>query len=89
MKREVTIENRLGLHARPAAEFVRCAREFNCDVFLCKDDKKFSAASILDVLTACLDQGARITIEAEGDDAQKALDRLEQLLDEFVERENE
>ena len=87
MRREVEILNELGLHARPAAEFVRCVQGFRCEVTIRKGDESFSAASILEVLSANLDCGSRVVIEALGADAEKALDRLEQLLGEFREQE--
>ena len=87
MRREVEILNELGLHARPAAEFVRAVQKFSCEVTICKEGETFSAASILEVLSANLDCGARITIEAVGDDAEDALNRLESLLHEFKEQE--
>ena len=87
MRREVEIVNELGLHARPAAEFVRTVRDFDCDVFIIKGDARFSAASIMEVLTANLDFGARLTLEAIGRDAEKALTRLAALLLEFREQE--
>jgi phosphotransferase system HPr (HPr) family protein len=83
MRREVEIQNELGLHARPAAEFVRVVREFDCEVTIAKGDDRFSAASIIEVLTANLDRGVRVMIEASGPDAEKALDRIENLLAEF------
>ena len=87
MRREVEIVNELGLHARPAAEFVRTVRDFECDVFIIKGDTQISADSIMEVLTANLDCGSRITLEAKGRDAEKALARLEALLLEFKEQE--
>ena len=87
MRREVEIVNELGLHARPAAEFVRAVRDFDCDVFILKDDAQFSAGSIIEVLTANLNFGSRVTIEATGRDAAKVLARLEALLLEFKEQE--
>lgn len=87
MRREVKIINELGLHARPAAEFVRAAREFRSEITIRKGDEHFSAASILEVLSASLDCGSEFEIEAVGADAQDALDRLEQLLTEFHEEE--
>ncbi len=83
MRRELQILNELGLHARPASEFVRAVRQFKSEVRICKDEGFFSAASILEVLSANLDCGAQIVIEAEGPDACEALDRLEQLLRDF------
>jgi phosphocarrier protein HPr len=87
MRREVEILNELGLHARPAAEFVRAVQTFKSEITIQKGDEQFSAASILEVLTANLDRGSKMTIEAIGPDAAAALDRLEQLLVEFREQE--
>jgi phosphocarrier protein HPr len=80
MRREVEIVNKLGLHARPAAEFVQCVLKFKSKITICKEEESFSAASILEVLSANLDCGARIVIEAAGPDEQEALDGLEALL---------
>jgi phosphocarrier protein HPr len=87
MRREVEILNELGLHARPAAEFVRAVQKFQSEVMIRKDEQPFSAASILEVLSANLDYGSKMTIEAIGPDAEKALDHLEWLLGEFREQE--
>lgn len=87
MRREVEILNELGLHARPAAEFVRAVQKFTCEVTICKGEETFSASSILEVLSANLDCGARVTLEAEGVDAEEALNRLAELLHEFKAQE--
>ncbi len=79
--------NELGLHARPAAEFVRCVQKLKSEVTIRKGDEHFSAASILEVLSANLDCGARVILEAVGPDAEDALDRLENLLMEFKRQE--
>ena len=83
LEREVTILNRLGLHARPAAEFVRAARSFKCTITILKNADAYSASSILDVLSANLDCGSILILRAEGPDADTALERLCQLLEEF------
>jgi phosphotransferase system HPr (HPr) family protein len=87
MRREVQIQNELGLHARPAAEFVRAVHKLQSEVTIRKGNEVYSAASILEVLSANLDCGAKIIIEAIGPDAEEALDRLEQLLHHFKEQE--
>jgi phosphocarrier protein len=87
MRREVEILNELGLHARPAAEFVRAVQKFRCEVTIQKGSETFSAASILEVLSANLDCGTRMTIEAIGPDAEKALEKLQLLLHDFKEQE--
>jgi phosphocarrier protein HPr len=78
--REVTIVNELGLHARPAAEFVRRASAFRSDIWLVKDGQRFSASSLIDVMRANLDQGANVILEAEGADAETAVERLAELI---------
>ncbi len=87
MRREVEILNELGLHARPAAEFVRAVQKFKAQITIRKGSDVFSAESILEVLSANLDCGSRIVIEAIGADADKALDKLCQLLLDFKEQE--
>lgn len=87
MRREVEIVNELGLHARPAAEFVRAVQKFECEVTIRKGEEHFSGASILEVLSANLDRGAKVTLEAIGPDAEQALDKLSALLLEFREQE--
>ena len=82
------ISNELGLHARPAAEFVRAAKAFQSQIWLVKGEERFSAASILEVLTANLNRGDRAIIEAEGSDAAEAVLRLHELIREFGERES-
>ena len=83
-RREVRITNELGLHARPAAEFVKNAKAFRSEIWIIKDENRFSATSLIDVLRANLDCGAAFTLEAHGVDAEQALNRLEALLAEFV-----
>jgi phosphocarrier protein HPr len=81
--REVTILNALGLHARPAAEFARRANAFRSEIWIVKDGQRFSAASLIDILRANLDQGATAVLEAKGRDAEAAVERLARLLREF------
>jgi phosphotransferase system HPr (HPr) family protein len=58
-------------YARPAAEFVQCVMKFKSEIAICKGNEHFSAASILEVLAANLDCGARVLIEAVGPDDQE------------------
>ena len=68
---ELQVLNELGLHARPATEFVRCALRFkNTAVRFRKGDQCFTATSILEVLSAELDQGTVFILEAEGPEAE-------------------
>ena len=86
---EVRITNKLGLHARPAAQFVKRVRSFRSEIWLVKEGKRFSASSLIDVLRANLDCGATATLQAHGVDADEALEELEKLLAEFHEKETD
>jgi phosphocarrier protein HPr len=88
-QREVRITNKLGLHARPAAQFVKRVRSFRSEIWVVKDSRRYSASSLIDVLRANLDCGATATLEAHGVDADEALDELEKLLAEFHEKETD
>ena len=88
LERNVKIFNRLGLHARPAAEFVRAVRTFQSSVTIVKNGDNYSGASILDVLSANLDHGCTLTFRVEGPDADLAMERLCWLLEEFKRQED-
>jgi phosphocarrier protein HPr len=88
-QREVRITNKLGLHARPAAQFVKRVRSFRSEIWIAKEGKRYSASSLIDVLRANLDCGATATLEAHGVDAEEALQDLEKLLAEFHEKDND
>ena len=86
-QREVRITNKLGLHARPAAQFVKHARSFRSEIWLVKEGERYSAVSLIDILRADLDCGATATLEAYGVDAEEALERLKELLAKFHEHD--
>ena len=79
-RREVRITNKLGLHARPAAHFVKHVRTFRSEIWLVTAEGRYSASRLIEVLRANLDCGATATIEAHGVDAEDAVERLEKLL---------
>ena len=81
--REVRVINKLGLHARPAAHFVKHVRTFRSEIWLVTADGRYSASSLIEVLRANLDCGANATLEAHGIDAEEAVERLEKLLGEL------
>ena len=90
MYREIELEvlNELGLHARPATDFVRCAQKFRATTLtIRRGEARYSCMSILEVLTANLDQGARFTLEADGPDAEEALCEFAAMLVRFKEEE--
>ena len=78
--RQIIIINELGLHARPAAEFVRRANAFRSEIWILTEDKRFSALSLIDVMRANLNQGALATLEAIGPDALEAVECLEKFV---------
>jgi phosphocarrier protein HPr len=74
------IQNRLGMHARPASMFVRVANKYRADVWVQKDGQRVNGKSILGLMTLAAGQGARIVISAQGADAGKAVQELERLV---------
>ncbi|MDD5634373.1 MAG: HPr family phosphocarrier protein [Candidatus Omnitrophica bacterium] len=79
-KREIMVENKTGLHARPAAIFVQLANKFESEITIIKDEQKVNGKSIMGILMLAAERGAKITIIAEGSDAEKAADELSKLL---------
>lgn len=75
------IKNKFGLHARPSASFVQTASRFHSDIKVEKDGQVADGKSILDLMMLAAAQGARITIKAQGEDAQEALQALEELIE--------
>jgi len=76
----LTVHHKVGLHARPAALLVQTANQFDCDIRVTHGDREANARSILNVLTLGAEQGAEITIRAQGADADQALATLETLV---------
>jgi phosphocarrier protein HPr len=89
VQREVRITNELGLHARPAARFVKRANKFRSEIWVVREGKRYSASSLIEILRANLDCGATATLEAHGVDANEAIDELEKLLAECREKDND
>ncbi|MCJ7735561.1 MAG: HPr family phosphocarrier protein [Anaerolineales bacterium] len=82
----LTITHKVGLHARPASEFVKTAAKFSSDIEVSHGEITTNAKSILGVLTLGAHKGAELVIKAEGDDADVALKALQELvLDNFGE----
>ncbi|MDN5863269.1 MAG: HPr family phosphocarrier protein [Salinisphaera sp.] len=87
-ERDLTIINRLGLHARAAAKLVQTASRFHCEIRIFKDGRAVSGKSIMGVMMLAAARGARIRLQAQGEDADAALDALEALVqDRFGEAE--
>src|SRR3954462_720061 len=83
VKREVTVSNEFGMHARPAAEFARRANSFRSEISLVRGESRFSATSVIDIMRANLERGAVLTLEAHGTDAEEAVEALEKVLREM------
>jgi len=77
---EVTISNRYGLHARPAAEFVKLANKFASEISVRKDDVEVSGKSIMGVMMLAAEHGSVIAIRASGDDSEAAIAALTALV---------
>lgn len=78
--REMTICNKLGLHARAAARLVQTASAFDSQLTVSTERRSVNAKSIMGILMLAAAQGTQITIEATGDDAGAALDAIEALV---------
>ena len=75
-ERSVKIVNKLGIHARPAAEIVKTAARFGSNITIVRDDLEVNGKSIMGVMMLAAEQGSMIDIRAEGPDAEAALDAL-------------
>lgn len=79
-ERTVKIINKLGIHARPAAEIVKLASKFASDITISRDDMEVNGKSIMGVMMLAAECGSTIDLKAEGADADKALDALDALI---------
>ena len=80
-ERTVQIQNKYGLHARPAAEFVKRAHEFDADVWVRKADLEVNGKSIMGMMMLAAEHGSEIVIRAAGQDAEEAVKALSNLVD--------
>jgi phosphocarrier protein HPr len=80
IEREVTIVNKLGLHARPAAMFVRIANRHRAEIWVEKDGEQVNGKSIMGLMMLAAGQGSKLLISAEGSDADQAVQELEALI---------
>ena len=78
--KELVVINKLGIHARPAAMFVKTANRFECDVFVEKDGERVNGKSIMGLMMLAAGPGSKLLGFAEGEDAAKAVVELEALL---------
>jgi phosphocarrier protein len=80
VSRDIEIINKLGMHARAAAKFVKLATSFDSNIDIQKGSRRVNAKSIMGVMMLAANKGSTITIHADGSDAEKSLDALEQLI---------
>ena len=80
IEREVQIVNKLGLHARPAAEIVKTAAKFESNITLTRDDLEVNGKSIMGVMMLAAEFGSTITLRADGPDEDQAVDALAALV---------
>ena len=78
--KELTIINKLGIHARPAAQFVKLASKFDADIVVEKDGEEVDGKSILGLMMLAVGQGSKRPITADLKDEQEALNALEDLI---------
>jgi phosphocarrier protein len=78
--REIIVSNKLGIHARPAALFVKTASRFVCDIYVEKDGEKINGKSIMGLMMLAAGPGTRLKVHALGQDAAQALKELEALV---------
>ena len=79
--RSIVIRNEQGLHARPAELFARTARQFQCRIEIIREGRRVAARNIIDLLTLGALPGTELTLEAEGDDAEQAVEALVRLVE--------
>ena len=80
IEKDVPIVNRLGLHARPAAMFVRIASRYRSEIWVSKEGEEVNGKSIMGLMMLAAGQGSKLHIRCEGPDADRALEELEALI---------
>jgi len=81
IERTVTIANKNGLHARPAAEIVKTAAKFKADIHLVRDDLEVNGKSIMGVMMLAAEYGSTLQLRADGPDAEEAVGAIAKLIE--------
>lgn len=81
IQRDLTIRNKLGLHARPSAQLTQTASRFASEVWISRGGRRVNAKSIMGVMMLAAGQGTVVTVDADGPDEQAALDAVGALID--------
>jgi phosphotransferase system HPr (HPr) family protein len=87
IEKMITIRNKTGLHARPAAIIVQKANEFRSDIFFEKGEDKVNAKSIMGVMMLAAAEGSAVKILVSGEDEQEALEQMTRLLESDIDNE--
>ena len=85
--REIVVQNQLGLHARPAAMFVKMATRFKSEILVVKEGEEINGKSIMGLMMLAAGPGTTLTVTAVGSDAAEALNELAQLVNRNFEEE--
>ncbi|MCX6854655.1 MAG: HPr family phosphocarrier protein [Verrucomicrobia bacterium] len=80
LNKDLTIRNKMGMHARPAAQFVKRASQFKCDIWVEKDDEPVNGKSIMGLMMLAAGKGETIKLITDGVDAEDAMAALEELV---------
>jgi phosphocarrier protein len=80
LEKDIPIINRLGLHARPAAMFVRIASRYRSEVWVAKEGEEVNGKSIMGLMMLAAGQGSTLHVRCEGPDADEAMEELEELI---------
>lgn len=86
---KVTVQNKAGLHAKPASLFVQCANKYKSNIYIKKDTTRVNAKSIMGVMILAVQKGDEIEIEASGDDERLAVEGLKALIENKFDLEDE
>lgn len=81
IKRRITINNRLGLHARASAKLTKLAASFKSEIFMSRNDRRVNAKSIMGVMMLAAGVGSEVEIETVGEDQEIAMDALARLIE--------
>jgi phosphocarrier protein HPr len=79
-QREFVVINKLGIHARPAALFVKLANRFTCNILVTKGGEQINGKSIMGLMMLAAGPGSKLLVECEGEDCQQALEEIEALV---------
>ncbi len=79
LSKELVVQNKMGIHARPAAMIVRITNKFKADIWVEKDDEQVNGKSIMGLMMLAAGKGSKVKFLASGDDAQSLLNELEAL----------